>query len=132
MGKQGRDRGVCCAFMGLCLLTRWCYFQSLLKLVPPAGFIGDPNMCAHSSISFGVSTQEPGWFPGWLSAVEAAETIQSRRLGSPNPAPAARSMQELREAISPNNLTRPPNCFLLLTKNHTSSSDAPQGNLCLL
>lgn len=112
-------------------IIQWCHFQSLLKLVLPAVSL---VTWIHVSISPSALEAAHRSSLGPLLAFcrEAGKQYTARRRGSPKSPPAARVCRELREAIRPNNLSRSPNCFLLLTKNHTSSSGSPQGNLCLL
>lgn len=72
-------------------------------------------------------SQEPSWSPRWLSAVEAGKQYSSEGARNRRLLPRVR---EPGEAIRPNNLSRPPNCFLLLTKNHTAALACREISAC--
>lgn len=132
--SKGERDGCASCIQGFVFILQWsCCFKSLLKLVPPAGFFWCPkSMCAFSICLESAYTSCLS--PIWLYAVEEAQTESAaRRTGAWNPTPrSTRCVQELREAIRPNNLTRPPNCFLLLTKEPHQQLWWPSGKSLLV
>lgn len=126
------ERRVCCAFPGLCLEYNDVIFKASKRWFHLLVSLGNP-VCVR--LLYLLWSQRPRAVcpPDGLHAADAAKTEPTAgSLGARNPRPSPPRTQEPSEAIRPNNLPHPPNCFLLLTKNRTSSSGSPQGNLSLL
>lgn len=137
MEKSKREERCVCAWCirGFAFIPQWCcYFKSLLKLVPPAGFFWWPKSVSAFAICFRISIHKLCWspagFPQWKMHKQNPQHVG---LGAPNPTPCSlQRTHERREAIRPNNLTPSPNCFLLLTKEPHQQLWWPSGKSLLV